>query len=48
MVRKLIIDSLSYFVEEFGIDGFRFDLMGFLDIETMKFIGNSESSILEN
>ena len=38
MVRKLIIDSLLYFVEEFGIDGFRFDLMGFMDIETMRAI----------
>ncbi|MCL4146908.1 UNVERIFIED_CONTAM: hypothetical protein GTU68_054285, partial [Idotea baltica] len=25
-VRKLALDSLSYFVEEFGVDGFRFDL----------------------
>lgn len=36
MVRKLIIDSLKYFVDEFGIDGFRFDLMGFIDSKTMK------------
>jgi pullulanase len=35
MVRKLIIDSLKFFVEEYGIDGFRFDLMGFMDIDTM-------------
>ncbi|RUA08877.1 MAG: hypothetical protein DSY38_01235 [Fusobacteria bacterium] len=35
MVRKLIIDSLKFFVEEYGIDGFRFDLMGFIDIDTM-------------
>jgi pullulanase len=36
MVRKLIIDSLKHFVIHFGIDGFRFDLMGLLDIETMR------------
>jgi pullulanase len=35
MVRKLIIDSLKFFVEEYGVDGFRFVLMGFIDIDTM-------------
>ncbi len=35
MVRKLIIDSIKFFIEEYGVDGFRFDLMGFMDIETM-------------
>lgn len=35
MVRKFIIDSLKYWVTEYHIDGFRFDLMGVLDIETM-------------
>ncbi|MBP5694808.1 MAG: type I pullulanase [Bacilli bacterium] len=36
MVRKLIIDSLIYWVKEYGIDGFRFDLMGLIDIDTIK------------
>ncbi|QEN03977.1 hypothetical protein EW093_04430 [Thiospirochaeta perfilievii] len=36
MARELIVDSLKYFVDEFGIDGFRFDLMGFIDNQTMK------------
>lgn len=36
MVRKYIIDSLKYWKEEFHIDGFRFDLMGILDIKTMQ------------
>lgn len=36
MVSKYIIDSLKYWVEEYHIDGFRFDLMGVLDIETME------------
>lgn len=35
MVRRLIVDSLSHFVKNFQIDGFRFDLMGLMDIETM-------------
>ncbi len=35
-VRKFILDSLIYYVEVFGADGFRFDLMGFHDHETMR------------
>lgn len=35
MVRKYIIDSLKFWSEEYHIDGFRFDLMGIFDIETM-------------
>ncbi|HHW38387.1 MAG TPA: type I pullulanase [Bacillales bacterium] len=35
MVRKFIIDSVGYWVKEYNVDGFRFDLMGILDIETM-------------
>ncbi len=38
MVRKYIIDSLKYWTNEFHIDGFRFDLMGVYDLETMKSI----------
>jgi len=38
MVRRLIVDSLVHFVEKFQIDGFRFDLMGLLDIDTMVLI----------
>ncbi len=38
MVRKFIIDSLKYWAGEFHIDGFRFDLMGIYDLETMKAI----------
>jgi len=36
MVRKYIIDSLKYWIEEYHIDGFRFDLMGILDVQTMQ------------
>jgi pullulanase len=35
MVRKFITDSIRFWVEEYHIDGFRFDLMGILDVETM-------------
>lgn len=36
MARRLIIDSLMYWMTEYHIDGFRFDLMGVLDTETMR------------
>ncbi len=36
MVRKFIIDSLLHYVRKYHIDGFRFDLMGIIDIETMR------------
>ena len=35
MMQKFIIDSVTYWVEEYNMDGFRFDLMGILDTETM-------------
>jgi pullulanase len=38
MVRKYIIDSLAYWATEFHADGFRFDLMGIYDLETMNLI----------
>ena len=38
MVRKFIVDSLKYWVNEYGIDGFRFDLMGLMDLETLQAI----------
>jgi pullulanase len=35
MVRKFIVDSIKYWMTEYHVDGFRFDLMGILDRETM-------------
>jgi pullulanase len=35
MVRKFIVDCVRYWMNEFNVDGFRFDLMGILDVETM-------------
>ncbi|WDQ32504.1 type I pullulanase [Paenibacillus marchantiae] len=35
MVRKYILDSLLYWAEEYHVDGFRFDLMGLIDTDTM-------------
>ncbi len=35
MVKKYIIDSVNYWAEEYHIDGFRFDLAGLIDTDTM-------------
>lgn len=35
MMRKFIIESVKYWATEYHLDGFRFDLMGIHDIETM-------------
>lgn len=35
MMRKFIIDSVTYWAREYNIDGFRFDLMALHDIKTM-------------
>jgi pullulanase len=35
MVSKLIIDCALYWIKEYGIDGFRFDLMGIIDKYTI-------------
>lgn len=35
MVKKYIVDSVNYWVEEYHIDGFRFDLVGLIDTETI-------------
>ncbi len=35
MVRKYIIDSVLYWTEEYHINGFRFDLIGLLDVDTV-------------
>lgn len=38
MMRKFILESVKYWVNEYHIDGYRFDLMGVHDIETMNLI----------
>ncbi|MCI8562110.1 MAG: type I pullulanase [Lachnospiraceae bacterium] len=35
MVRKYIVDSVCYWADEYHIDGFRFDLVGLLDVDTV-------------
>ena len=45
MMRKFIIDSLLFWVEEYQMDGFRFDLMGIHDTETMREIEKALRSV---
>ena len=35
MMRKFMLESVKYWIKEYHIDGFRFDLMGVHDIQTM-------------
>jgi len=41
MFQKFMIESVVYWVNEYHIDGFRFDLMGIHDIETMNLISDT-------
>lgn len=38
MVRKYLVDSVCYWAEEYHIDGFRFDLVGLIDVDTVNAI----------
>lgn len=38
MVRKYIVDSVCYWADEYHIDGFRFDLVGLMDVDTINMI----------
>ncbi|RCK78359.1 MAG: Glycogen debranching enzyme [Candidatus Ozemobacter sibiricus] len=38
MARRLILDSLEYWVREFHVDGFRFDLAELIDLDTLQAI----------
>ncbi len=48
MVRKMIVDSLKYLTETFDFDGYRFDLMGLIDIKTMEEIKKELDKIKDN
>lgn len=45
MMRKYILESVKFWVNEYHIDGFRFDLMGIHDIETMNLISQELKTI---
>jgi pullulanase len=45
MMRKFILESVKYWVNEYHVDGFRFDLMGIHDIETMNILSKELHNI---
>lgn len=45
MSRKMIIESLEYWMQEYHIDGFRFDLAAMIDIETVDAITAATKAI---
>ena len=45
MMRKYMVESIKHWINEYHIDGFRFDLMGIHDIETMNAIRKAASEI---
>lgn len=45
MVRKFIVDSVSYWASEYHLDGFRFDLMGLIDTDTMNAVREALNKI---
>lgn len=40
MARRLIKESIDFLMKTYDVDGFRFDLMGLIDLETMKEVTN--------
>ncbi|VWL84829.1 type I pullulanase [Oceanivirga miroungae] len=48
MVRRYIVDSLIFWLSKYKFDGFRFDLMGILDLDTMAEIYDKLSRINKN
>lgn len=45
MVRKYMLESVKYWATEYHVDGFRFDLMGIHDIETMNELSDALHAI---
>jgi len=43
--RRFIVESCKYWVNEFGVDGFRFDLMGLIDRQTLEDVARTLHAI---
>ena len=48
MFRKYMVESLTYWITEYNLDGFRFDLMGLHDLETMRLVEEAVHAVNPN
>lgn len=48
MVSKFITDSVKYWADEYHLDGFRFDLMGLIDVDTMNDVRAAVDTVDKN
>lgn len=48
MFRKFILDSIKFWMKEYKVDGFRFDLMSLIDIDTMELVVKQAKEIDED
>ena len=48
MSRRILVDSITYWVEEYNVDGFRFDMMGDHDAETIQIAFDEAKAINPN
>lgn len=48
MSRKILVDSITYWTEEYKVDGFRFDMMGDHDAETIQIAYDEASALNPN
>ena len=48
MMRRLIVDNIVYWMKEFHVDGFRFDLAELIDLDTMMALRDAAQAINTN
>lgn len=48
MARRVLVDSITYWVEEYKVDGFRFDMMGDHDAESIQMAYDRASALNPN
>jgi pullulanase len=48
MMRKFIVESIRYWMNEYHVDGFYFDMMGLMDLQTMRAVQDAASEIDSN
>ena len=48
MFRKYMVDSVTYWIKEYNLDGFRFDLMGLHDLETIQLVEQAVHAVNPN